>query len=100
MKPKITITYKDEFGLNDAINESINQLAKSVEEHNEKALARILREKAYPPIKGEITKGKIKWRGIILKEKRDMQEYKIEVWQREKKIGEILQGYMILDDKL
>lgn len=49
-----------------------------------------VRVMAEPPVKGEVTKGKLKWRGIVLKVKRNdftSDEYWIE--QRGKKISPI-----------
>ena len=50
-----------------------------------------LRNNAEPPIKGEITRGKIKWRGIILIEKGNSR------WlsQRGKRISPIIELEMI-----
>ncbi|MEN6623207.1 MAG: hypothetical protein ABFD50_16870 [Smithella sp.] len=53
-------------------------------------LERILRENTTPKIKGNITKGKIRWRGIRLCQTSDLCMLRMWVEQRGKKIGELM----------
>lgn len=49
---------------------------------------RTILSKAAPPIKGEITKGKLRWRGIHLKMRVVPSQCMItELWQRDKCLG-------------
>lgn len=59
-------------------------------EQDEQIIKTILRTRAKPPIKGRITKGKIRWRGIRLRTKTD--GFACYKWleQRGKPIGSIL----------
>lgn len=54
--------YKDE----DIIQEWSKQIAEKIAVQKDKFIEDALRRFAKPPIKGEITKGKIKWRGIVV----------------------------------
>lgn len=58
-----------------------------ISEKVEKHIEQILRTKANPPIRGKITKGKVKWRGIKFYQGRE--GLKIHRWveQRGKQIG-------------
>lgn len=47
----------------------------------------ILRTFAKPKINGEITAGKLRWRGIYKREIFENFSHTIELWQRKKKIG-------------
>ncbi len=47
-------------------NKAFNQFLVDVQNRDEKIFETALRTVAQPPIKGEITKGKIQWRGIRL----------------------------------
>lgn len=52
----------------------------------------IIRDKAMPPIKGEITPSKLKWRGIkIVQSKFGYldKKYNIEIWQRNELLGKV-----------
>jgi hypothetical protein len=89
MKPKkITITGYPEFEI-DVLQESINQIAMSQEEYENRKLLSIVKEHAIPKIKDEVTIGKLKWRGIYIKQSNQAGKIVKEVWQRDKKIGEI-----------
>ena len=52
----------------------------------------IIRDKANPPIKGEITPGKLRWRGIKIV-RPDFgyfdKKYNIEIWQRNELLGKV-----------
>ena len=52
----------------------------------------IIRDKAKPPIKGEITPGKLRWRGIKIV-RPDFgyfdKKYNIEIWQRNELLGKV-----------
>jgi|GEM_PF-4201634 len=48
------------------VNDLTDKIIKSYHEQEDKIFINALRTIAIPPIKGEITKGKIKWRGIRL----------------------------------
>jgi len=62
-------------------------IIKSILNTTDKIIEDTLRKEAQPPIKGKITKGKIKWRGIKKVEKRN--EFHHEEWleQRGRQIG-------------
>lgn len=47
----------------------------------------ILRTKVTPPIKGEITKNKLQWRGIKKRDVFGLNFHRTEIWQRDKCIG-------------
>ena len=47
----------------------------------------ILRTEVAPPIKGEITKNKLQWRGIKKRDVFGSDYHRIEIWQRNKCIG-------------
>ena len=52
----------------------------------------VIREKAMPPIKGEITPSKLKWRGIKIVQSRFGyldEKYNIEIWQRNELLGKV-----------
>lgn len=52
----------------------------------------IIRDKANPPIKGEITLGKLRWRGIkIVRPYFGYfdKKYNIEIWQRNELLGKV-----------
>ena len=81
------------------ILESIAQAHKAADEARREMILKeeewircIIREKATPPIKGEITPGKLRWRGIKLV-KPDFgfcsNKYNIELWQRNELLGKI-----------
>lgn len=52
-----------------------------------------LRNYAEPPIKGEITKGKIKWRGISIIHDNSNVSYKTWLEQRGKRISQMIEIY-------
>ena len=54
----------------------------------EEWLKRVVLSQATPPIKGEVTKGKLRWRGIYQKIKLIPSQCMItELWQRDKCLG-------------
>lgn len=61
------LNFVNEFKRAEEIGQKLsNEIRKSINDLFEKTV----RENSYPPIKGEITKGKLKWRGIKLCQKR------------------------------
>ena len=74
-----------------ALEVMIDDLAKRHQEALSKRqgleLEQILRRNAKPPITGEITKGKIRWRGIRLCQRHNMTGFEMWVEQRGKMIG-------------
>jgi len=67
-------------------NECFSEILKKVHIHFDE----ILRTEVVPPIKGEITKGKTRWRGIRMNQYKDnIYPYTVKYWmtQRGEKIG-------------
>jgi len=52
--------------LSEEIQEINNKVISTYMKNLDKLMERLVRENASPPIKGEITKGKLKWRGLIM----------------------------------
>ena len=66
------------------IQDANNKTAQAKEEWIKDTLLKY----AYPPIKGEITKGKIKWRGIDIRFYHEPNNFeKHSIYQRHKQIG-------------
>ena len=72
-----------EFHLNNIVKEFIQEQLKWEDE----IFISALRIMAEPPIKGEITKGKVKWRGIIIVQHVDGFKYTKWLEQRGKRIS-------------
>ena len=66
------------------------RLIKEHLQRQEVFLESVLRNNAKPKVKGEITRGKIKWRGIMIIEQKTTNGYKTWVEQRGKRISEIV----------
>jgi len=66
----------------------IDKIADIITKNEEEIFINSLRLNAEPPVKGEITKGKLKWRGIKICEKNDIFKYSIWLEQRGKQISE------------
>lgn len=95
---RVTETIGLDWAVKDYDKEAMDKLLSEAQEAAEKALLEerakfnkwcesVVRTNATPPIKGEITKGKIRWRGI---KKREVSGYyfnRTEIWQRDKCIG-------------
>lgn len=68
-----------------AINDLLRKLSKEMDNH----VASIVRKNVTPPIKGEITSGKLRWRGVKLTVQRDsMFSTTYRVTQRGVQVGE------------
>lgn len=46
--------------------EYTKKIIQEIRDHEDKNLEKLLRNNVLPPIKGEITKGKLKWRGLAI----------------------------------
>lgn len=68
---------------NQMIEKEVSSFIKKRDEIFEKAL----RENAVPPVKGEITKGKLKWRGIRIAQKSNGFKITYSIQQRGVNIG-------------
>jgi hypothetical protein len=81
----ITLNYNPSFAEN-IINDIIRKQSKIIND----VLEKDTRENSLPPIKGAITKGKLKWRGLSLIQKRT--DRGIEKWieQRGKRISRVV----------
>ena len=83
----------------DELLEQIAQAHKAADKAREEMLQieeewvkSIIRDKANPPIKGEITPGKLRWRGIkIVRPYLGLfdKKYDIEIWQRNELLGKV-----------
>lgn len=82
--------------LTDLSIEFANQIAKKQDEIFEYAL----RNNAVPPIKGELTKGKIKWRGIVIITQQYPTKCITYLSQRGNRISETFELYNFEIDKL
>lgn len=65
--------------------------SKQIIEEQNKIFEYALRNEAFPPIKGEITKGKIKWRGIRIVTTNHFLENKTWLEQRGKRISPVIE---------
>lgn len=72
--------------LNEIQRDIITKMVNEADQIFEKAL----REKAVPPVKGKITRGKIIWRGIRAVEMRNLGTYKKWLEQRGSRISPII----------
>lgn len=75
-----------------------NDIIKTMSQKQDEVIESIVRHFAEPPIKGVITKGKLKWRGITLNyQKESMLKSIAWIEQRGKKIGpDIIIDYTIV----
>ncbi len=69
------------------LSETISIIVQSKIEEREKKIEEILRTIVQPPIKGDITKGKMKWRGITIAYQTIGLESYMWIQQRGKQIG-------------
>lgn len=72
------------------MNEGIDKYMAQVVKAQDEIFEFSLRNDAIPPIKGNITKGKIKWRGIRMCQTHKPYETLIWLEQRGKKIGKLI----------
>ena len=72
-----------QLGIGDVINSFIHEQQKKEEE----IFTTALRTMAEPPIKGEITKGKVRWRGIRIVQQNDGFKYTKWLEQRGRQIS-------------
>ena len=77
-------------GDNNAIEELQATIIKSLGEQEDKIFIAALRTMAKPPIKGEITKGKVKWRGITLHQNYNGVNMTRQLYQRGEPISPIV----------
>jgi len=75
--------HKNNFDATELSRQLVEKQTKWIDEHVEQ----ICRTFASPPIKGKITKGKLKWRGLRLIQKNEFEHTTYWVEQRGKKIG-------------
>ncbi len=68
----------------------IRRLFETLQKIEEETFVTALREMAVPPIKGEITKEKIKWRGIKIVQKQEVIGFKRWLEQRGKRISPVI----------
>ena len=71
-----------------------NRFIKEQSERQNAILEAAIRENAIPPIKGEITKGKVRWRGLRMINKGSVADGFTETWieQRGKRISPIIRN--------
>lgn len=69
------------------VSETIKRLQEQHYKDFDEFLESVVRTKAVPPIKGDLTKGKIKWRGIKLCQRDMGAGYFVWLEQRGKQIG-------------
>lgn len=95
---RVTETIGLDWVVKDYDKEAMDKLLSEAQEAAEKALLEekqkfdkwcelILRTKVTPPIKGEITKNKLQWRGIKKRDVSGLNFHRTEIWQRDKCIG-------------
>jgi len=72
------------------MEKTIEKLIKSFDSEREEFLEYVLRNLAVPIIKGDITKGKLKWRGIRLVNQKTLISNRFWVEQRGKRISSII----------
>lgn len=72
---------------NNYVTDTIKRLQKLEYEDFDAFLEYVLRTEAKPPVKGDLTKGKIKWRGIKLRQKDMGVGYFVWLEQRGNQIG-------------
>lgn len=80
------IDYKKE-GVNKSLENKLRELQKISYANFDIFLEEVLRTKAIPPVKGELTRNKIKWRGIKLCQRDMGAGYYVWVEQRGKQIS-------------
>lgn len=76
---------------NDLTSNIMDLFVKQVKSEQDKAFEYALRNVAVPTIKGDITKGKIKWRGIRIVQKNKPFMYETWLEQRGVRISAIIQ---------
>ena len=69
------------------VNNLVRQLTEKLVKKANEELETIVRDFSSPPIKGEITKGKLKWRGIKLEVYQDLGKTTYRITQRGEQIG-------------
>ena len=73
-----------------SLSEFTNKFILQIQENQNNIFEHALRNVAVPPIKGEITPNKIKWRGIRLVNKNQFGKSESWIEQRGKRISEII----------
>lgn len=71
------------------IEKKLNEVSQKIHRWNEV----VLRHNVTPPIKGEITKNKLRWRGIKQRCIFDSKQRRTEIWQRDKCIGILIETF-------
>lgn len=71
------------------IEKKLNEVSQKIHRWSEA----VLRHNVTPPIKGEITKNKLRWRGIKQRCIFDFQQRRTEIWQRDKCIGIFIETF-------
>ena len=95
---RVTETIGLDWAVKDYDKEAMDKLLSEAQEAAEKALLEekakfnkwcesVVRTNATPPIKGEITKNKLQWRGIKKRDVFGHNFHRTEIWQRNKCIG-------------
>lgn len=89
---KLTVDLPELPSLN--IADVTNRFIKEQSERQNAILETAVRENAVPPIKGELTKGKVRWRGLRMIQKGGVADGFTEVWieQRGKRISPIIRN--------
>lgn len=75
----------------DKMNEALNAAFKSHTAKVSEILEKSVRENSIPPIKGELTKGKLRWRGIKRIVQNDFLRTREWIEQRGKRISPIIE---------
>lgn len=71
------------------IEKKLNEVSQKIHRWSEA----VLRHNVTPPIHGEITKNKLRWRGIKQRHIFDFKQHRIEIWQRDKCIGIFIETF-------
>ena len=71
------------------IEKKLNEVSQKIHRWSEY----VLRDNVTPPIKGEITKNKLRWRGIKQRRIFDSKQHRTEIWQRDKCIGIFIETF-------
>ena len=90
------ISTYDKEGVDALVAEAEKEIAKQLNEVSQKIhkwSEYVLRNNVTPPIKGEITKNKLRWRGIKQRHIFDSKQHRIEIWQRDKCIGIFIETF-------
>lgn len=84
------------------IKTETNQLIEKQVKSQNDFLESEIRKNAIPPIKGELTKGKVRWRGLRMIQRNNYTDGSTEMWieQRGKRITPVVKNQIVIVNKI